>query len=189
MDISVIKNGKFSFTIGAMQLSRGLRTTKRNPRNGGYLTVANGCVGRDGVLQSLEEVNKIALYYIKDSFPFPQIFVFTNLIIVCDATRIYEWMGNALHLEYTIDPADAGCLWTAVDYYDCIYLSNGSVAIVRDPQSDTYALSTTLPYVTAMCDYNGQVIVGAAGVAGLGYNLVTSVEPIGTSVEIIGTFS
>jgi hypothetical protein len=40
----------FSFTITSEQLTRGLRPSKRAPRDSKFLVESKGAVGRDGVL-------------------------------------------------------------------------------------------------------------------------------------------
>jgi|GEM_PF-1545584 len=144
-------------TIGPGELSKGLRPSKRMPRNSGYLTKCSGAVGRDGVVQALDEFTRLVTTGIT-TFPYPQLFVFTNVIIICSSTKIYEWVSSALveKLETT-----AASTWTALDFFDYVYLSNGNVAVVRDALGKTYALTTDLPTAMAACDYNGQVILGS----------------------------
>ena len=79
----------FSVTIDTSKLSKGLRPSKRMPRNSGFLVECKGAVGRDNVLQTLDELTRIDTSVITDAYPYPQIFVFTNLIIVCSQTKIY----------------------------------------------------------------------------------------------------
>jgi len=78
-------------------------------------------------------------------------------------TKIYEWDSGSLTLKYTA--TTAGSTWTAVDFYNYIYLSNGREAVVRSPETGLYSLSTTLPTGMTICNFNGQVIVGAPDAA------------------------
>ena len=144
--------------IDAGELSRGLRPSKRMPRNSKFLTECSGAVGRDGVLSVLDEVTRIATTAITDDFPYPQIFVFTNVIIVCSSTKVYEWVSSALVEKIEVS---AGSTWVALDFNDYIYLSNGNVAVVRDAWDKTYSETTDLPTAMAACNFNGQVILGA----------------------------
>lgn len=156
MDTS--KYGKFSFTINPEELAKGLRPSKRVPRNSSYLVECDGAVGRNGVLQVLDELTRIdttALGTI--SFPYPQIFVFVNIILVCTSTKIYEYSGGTLTLKLTVT---AGSTWTAVDFFDFIYMSNGTVAVIRDAFSMAFSITTDLPAATAICNFNGQVLIG-----------------------------
>ena len=117
----------------------------------------SGAVGRDGVLQVLDEMSEMDLSAITDGFPFPQIFVFPHTIIVCGKTVIYEWVSNALVQKLTVA---AGNTWDAIASGDYIYMSNGKVSVVKDPISITYSLSA-LPVASCICNFNGQVLIGA----------------------------
>lgn len=185
MDID--RYGHFSLTIGADKLSRGLRPSKRSPRNAGFLVTSEGAVGRDGVLQSLDELTRMATSTITDGFPFPQIFVFTNMIIVCGVKKIYEWVSGSLVLKYTASAA--GGTWDAVDFYDYIYMSNGKIAVIRDAGSKVYSLSATQPHATAMCNYNGQVLIGAPDVDGLGASLMLPAATGAATMSGTGTMT
>jgi hypothetical protein len=187
MEISVAQGGKFTFTIKAKGLSQGLRTTKRNPRDSDFLTTCIGAVGRDGTLQVIDAFERLATDDITDGFPFPQIFVFTNIIIVCGLKKIYEWNGTSLDLKYTA--ADAGGVWSAVDFYDYVYMSNGKIAVIRDAGSYVYDIALTQPFASAICNYNGQVIIGAPDVPGLGASLMLSVSPITVGTSQLGTMT
>ena len=48
--MQVSRGGKFSHTINPGQLSKGLRRSKRDPRNSGFMITCQGAVGRDNVL-------------------------------------------------------------------------------------------------------------------------------------------
>lgn len=93
-----------------------------------------------------------------NSFPYPQIFVFTNVTIVCTETMIFEWVSGALVHKLTVS---AGSTWVALDFYDYVYLSNGNVAVVRDAGDKTYSETSDLPTAMAAFNFNGQVILGS----------------------------
>jgi hypothetical protein len=159
--ISVLRDGTFTASIDGKALSRGLRSSKRSPRNEKFLVEAAGMVGIDGVLQAIDdlEVDRIDTSAdILDAFPYPQIFVFTNVIIVCGRQEIFEWDGTTL--TSMISALTAGQLWSAVSFYEFIYMSNGAVSVLRDPGTGLYALTTDQPVAMAIGDYNGQVMVG-----------------------------
>lgn len=139
------------------KLAKGLRPSKRMPRNSGYLTQCIGAVGRDGVLQALDQFSRLATGD-TDSFPYPQLFVFTNMIIVCSSTKIYEWVSSALVEKLEVA---AGSTWCALDFVDYVYMSNGMVAVVRDAGTKTYSITSELPTSMAACNFNGQVLLGA----------------------------
>lgn len=152
---------KFSYTIDSSKLSRGLRPSKRMPRNSGFLSECAGAIGRDGVLQVLDEITRLTTTTITDPHPYPQIFVFTSMIIVCSATKIYEWVDGALVEKLIVD---SGSTWTAVDFFNYAYLSNTQVAVIRSAATGEYSITTELPTNMAVCDFNGQVIIGAPDV-------------------------
>ena len=156
MDIQ--RDGSFSHTIPSEQLQKGLRPSKRVPRNSGYLTECIGLVGRDGTLQSLDEIIRIATTAITDPFPFPQIFVFTKVIIVCGLTVIYEWISGSLSAK--LSSLTPGSTWEALDFFDYIYLSNGRIAVTRNATSKVYAVDSTVPSAMSLCNFNSQVLVG-----------------------------
>ena len=176
MDVS--PDGSFEFVIDSGQLSKGLRPSKRMPRNSGYLTECKGAVGFDGVLQVVEEITRFNTTAINTAFPYPQIFVFTNCIIVCNQTAIYEWVNGVLAL--VLDGLIAGSTWSAVDFFDYVYLSNGRQVVVRDvkdARSTIYFVSSTLPHAVAICNFNGQVLIGAPDVDA---DVTTLVMPVGS---------
>ena len=159
--MEVARDGSFMLTIGSGELARGLRPTSRSPRNEKFLTKCIGAVGIDEVLSAL---NNIGLYrvdtgVIADGFPYPQMFVFTNVILFCGLTAIYELVAGALVMR--VGALTSGNLWTAIEAWDFIYMSNGKVAILRDPNSKIFYVTFSQPAAEALCNYNMQVFAGA----------------------------
>lgn len=177
------------FSITLKELFRGLRPKSNSVRNGNYLTVSKGAVSREGAISAVEELTRIDTSVITDAFPFPQIFPFIAATIVCSRQKIYEWNGTALVLKFTADAADLGGLWTAVDFYDFVYLSNGKIAVVRDVGDKTYSKTTELPSSTALCNFNGQIIAGAPDCAGLVVDMGINSSNINTTITLTGTIS
>lgn len=177
---------EFTYTITAQELAKGLRPSKRTPRDARFLFESKGAIGRDGVLSAIDELTRIDTSGITDSFPFPQIFVFTNVVIVCSCTVIYEWVSGSLVPKLTVT---AGSTWTAVDFYDYIYLSNGKVAVVRDPDLKTYSAVTTVPTASSICNFNGQVIVGSPDVVIPGAGMTWKGGALSNTLTIIGTLT
>lgn len=171
------------FTIGSDLLSKGLRPTNKIPRNNGYLVTCLGAVGISGVLRVIDSLSRINTDDIQDNFPFPQIFVFQNMIIVCGKSIIYEWVNEELVEKIKVPE---GSTWTAVDFFNYAYMSNGKVAVIRDSQSFQYSISNILPVATAICNFNGQVIIGSPG--GMFAN-ITGVEMLAYGVSIGGGFA
>jgi hypothetical protein len=186
MDTVVVKGGKFTFTFSAKELSRGLRPTKEIARNMEFLQECKGAVGFQGALSVLDSMSRIDTSVITDSFPFPQIFVFSYITIVCGLKKIYEWDGSNLSLKYTA--TTPGSTWSAVDFFDYLYLSNGKEAVIRSASSKVYALSTTQPKAMAMCNYNGQVMIGAPDV-GTGISELIVASPFIITTSITGAHS
>ena len=159
--MAVLRDGTFDFTISSQELSLGLRPSKRNPRDSKYLITCIGAVGLDQVLQVVDDLenDRINTAVITDSFPYPQIFVFTNVTLICGETDIYEWDGSSL--THVIGPVSAGELWSAIDFFEFIWLSNRVVSITRSVQTSTYSTTTDQPAAGAMCNFNGQVVIGS----------------------------
>ena len=160
--MNILRDGTFSFTVGTEELSRGLRPSKRSPRNSKFLVESISAVGIDGVLQVIDDlnVNKIVTELsITDGFPYPQIFVFVEFVLICGETSIYEWDGAAL--TSVLGPVAAGDLWSMVDFQPFIYASNRTVAAFRDADSGLWSVTTNYPIAGAICDFNGQVLVGS----------------------------
>lgn len=178
----------FSVTIDTGKLSKGLRPSKRMPRNSGFLVECRGAVGRDGVLQTLEELTCIVTAAITDVFPYPQLFVFTNLIIVCSSTKIYELVGGSLEEKLTVA---AGSLWSAIDLYDFIYMSNGTVAVLRNPESNVYSITTDQPKAMSICNFQGQVLAAAPDIEGTypGASLTMDADSIDLTVTQHGAWT
>jgi hypothetical protein len=158
--MEVLRDGTFVYNLNSEELSRGLRPSKRSPRNNKFLVRCIGAVGIDKVLQVIDDLenDRIDTTIITDAFPYPQIFVLTNMIIVCGATDIYEYESGALVSK--LAGVTTGQLWSVVDYFNFVYMSNGVVSVLRDPMSGVYALTSAQPVAGAMCDFNGQVVIG-----------------------------
>lgn len=158
--MEVLRDGTFVYNLNNEELSRGLRSSKRSPRNTKFLVECVGAVGLDKVLQVIDDLqnDRIDTTVIADAFPYPQIFVLTKMIIVCSATIIYEYESGSLTSK--LGPVTTGQLWSVVDYFEFVYMSNGIVSVLRDPMSGVYALTSVQPIAGAICDFNGQVVIG-----------------------------
>jgi len=159
MKMQMNRNKRFMLTISGNDLQKGLRPVSRSPRNSGYMVGCSGAIGRDGVLSVLESLSRVDTNVIVDAFPYPQIFVFINHIIVCGKTEIFELVNDTLVSK--ISGLSAGSTWSAVDFRDYVYMSNRSVVVVRSPTTQGYSLNNDLPKASAICNYKGQVIIGS----------------------------
>lgn len=162
MDLEMNRNKRFMLSLTGEDLQKGLRPLDNSPRNSGYLVSCSGAMGGDGVLGALDNLSRINTSVITDPFPYPQIFLFINHIIVCGKTEIFELISGSLVSKLSgITP---GSTWSAVDFRDYIYLSNSNVVVVRLPETHEYSLDTDLPKASAICNNKGQVIVGSPNI-------------------------
>jgi len=58
----------------------------------------------------------------------------------------------------------AGIAWSAVDFYDYIYMSNGKVAVRRRATDGLWEIAADLPIASGIVNFNGQVMIGAPNV-------------------------
>jgi hypothetical protein len=158
-------DGVFVFEIPSTDLIKGLRANKNNPRNSKFLSECTGAIGLYGALQTLpdETLQLLKTIAITDGFPYPQLFICVNLIVICGKTAIYELEGT--EVTQVLSGITSGIQWSLVDYYDLVFASNGQVVAKRDPSSRTWSIdSTGLPTAGAACDFNGQLVIGAPNV-------------------------
>jgi len=157
--MQVSSNGVFSLDLGPEDLVKGLRLKSHSPRNTSYLTKSSGAVGKDGVLQTLPQLTKTSVGDLTFTYPYPQIFKLKSLSILCNEFKIYELVSSTWTLKYTETTETTGYRWSLVDYHNYIYMSNGVVAVVRNDMTGAYSATTDPPVASAMCDFNGQVII------------------------------
>lgn len=157
--METLRNGKFSEVLDFRDLSGGLRSSENQARNltGGFEDLS-GLVGKDGGLVVIDSITRLVTTVITDAFPYPQIFNLANRVLVCGATKIYELSGSTLTLKITASVS--GSTWVVIDYVEFIYMTNGKVAITRNPMSGVYAESSVLPMANAGVNFNGQAMVG-----------------------------
>jgi hypothetical protein len=182
--MTVSGDATFSITIGFEELARGPRPSKRVPRNSKFLVECVGGVGRDSSLQVIDDVSGDRINQ-ASIFPFPQLFVFTNLILICTDTKIYELVNGTPTLRLTVSP---GTIWSAVDFFDYIYMSNGKVAVIRSATSKLWSVSATLPLAGSIVDYNGQVMISSPDVIQR-WDYTVQLDPILLTTSIIGSKS
>jgi hypothetical protein len=183
----VVKGGKFTFTVDR-DLAKGLRASERSPRNEELLITCDGAVGYDGVLTALGQLTRLRTP-ITDGFPYPQLFALSHVLLVCGAKEVYEWRASTgtFVLKYTAPVA--GSPWEVVDFHNYIYMSNGRVAVERIATSGAYVASSVLPTAVAMCNYNGQVLIGGPNVAGEGASLMLVADPMTITTTETGSIT
>lgn len=143
-------------------LAKGL-APKNNVRNQPLLVEAIGCVPENGVLKALDSFSALSISGVSGlsgvSFPYPQLFVLSDVTIVCSSTEIYEYNGSTFTSK--ISGLTAGTTWSCVDFKSFIYFTNGKVAVKKSPASGAYTQTADLPYAVAACNINGQVLIGS----------------------------
>lgn len=139
---------------------------KENVRDSLFLTESLGAFPYQGVLITPEDfsANQIDTVALGCSFPFPQIFVLSELILICTPTKIYEY-PNLTTAKITVT---TGCLWTVADYKTYLALTNGQVMVKRDPATGLYSLDSTRPFGTCVSDFNGQMFITSPNTASSG---------------------
>ena len=146
------------------QLQRGLRPLAELPRNSNFLVQCDGAIGYHDSLQGITAITAMATSAITDGFPYPQLFLLSNLILVCGKTKLYEWVNSALVEKITVS---AGNPWSVVEFYDQLLLTNGVVTVERRPGDKVYAVRADLPVGEALFNFGGQIIVGGLTAASL----------------------
>jgi hypothetical protein len=152
----VSRDGHFSLDILSEGLSVGLRGIEANPRNSSAMVELVGMVGIDKVLQTIDQLSSIDTSVITDGFPYPQLFILSNHILVCGQTDIYEYRNSVLEHKVTVA---AGTTWRVLDYIDYICMSNGNVTVERNYQTGIFAITSEQPTFYSSCDFNGQALI------------------------------
>lgn len=160
--MKVLPNGHFAVNLDSETLLKGLRTHSNQPRNKPGLETLKGVMGKDGTLQRIfaSDFTRITGANIDTgNHPFPQIYRLNKHFIICNVASIVEYDGNTWNTKISgLTPS--AYPWYVASSYDWIYLTNGTVAVIRNPETNTYALSTSAPVGLGVCNFNGQIIVG-----------------------------
>lgn len=152
-------------------LQGGLAQNK-NLRNQPFLVESYGAVPFEKALVSVKEFDQIDISSLGTlTFPYPQLFVFSDVIVVCTPTDIYEYENNVL--THKIGPVTEGIPWSALDFKTYLFLTNGQVAVEKSPyagqeyyvnalkQNVVMGLEEALPFAACACDFNGRVFLGS----------------------------
>lgn len=151
---------KFKFSLKEY-ISKGL-AHNNNKRDQPMLVEAIGAIPYSKVLQAVEQFIRVDTSGIGVlSFPYPQLFVLSELILVCTEDSIYELNPNTQVLTLKKGGLPVGTTWDVVDFKSFIVLVNTQVTITRDISTGEYSVSTTLPNASCICNYNGQVLLGS----------------------------
>ena len=150
----------FSVTIDNKIIGKGL-TSNNNIRNNPMLVESIGAMPYNNVIQSVEEFTRVDTSGLAAQiFPYPQLFVLGDIIVVCTAQQIYEYDATGDTFTSKISGLSLGNTWDLVDFKSFILLMNGVVAVTKDPETGDYAVDSTLPPGNCICNFNGQVLLG-----------------------------
>lgn len=149
----------FDVTITSPQLMRGLRPYGGAPRNSAPFIECKGGIGHAGAFTTLPPFGlTIPVTFATGGFPYPQIFIFTNHILITCQTEILEWQAPLAISKIAGLPG--GTAWSAVEYNDFIYLSNGKTSVIRRPSDGVFVIDASLVAAEALLDAHGQVMAG-----------------------------
>lgn len=155
--MEVLRDGKFTVTLSNKDLAKGLRKNDKLSRDRHGMIEMTGLVSQDDVITALDELSRIDTDVITDSFPYPQLFILSNYILICSSTKIYDYSSGSLELKIT---TTAGSTWKVIDFIEYLVLTNGIVNVIRTASSGVFSVTTDFPEANAICNYNGQVLIG-----------------------------
>lgn len=169
----VARDGSFTFTIEGNDLAKGLRPSANAARDNKFLTECQGVIGRDGmslasipsfmwgpILVSLLSAGTV-------SFPFPQVILTKQFVLVLTHNKIWEASSGAgagaLTLVYNSNASiiQENTLWSVLDFDNYLFLTNGYRTVLRDPVSGKYYKVSDRPIAVCACDFNGQIFLGS----------------------------
>ena len=130
-----------------------------NKRNQPLLVESIGAIPYQRTLQAIEEFTRTDTSALSVSFPYPQLFVLSEHILVCTETKIYEIISGSLTLK--IQGLNTGLTWNVIDFKSYIVLTNGQTIVEKSPETGEYAVNSTLPIGSCLCNFNGQPLIGS----------------------------
>ena len=140
-------------------LKKGL-SPKYNHRNQPFLSESLNAFPKNDKLQTVASFTAIDTSSLGTlSCPYPQLFVFSDCIIVCTRTAMYEYDGTSLTKK--VDSLLAGNTWDALDFKTYILLTNGITTVIKKSTTGEYVVDADLPAAVSVCNYNGQVLIGS----------------------------
>ena len=138
-------------------LKRGL-VPANTPRNTQGLVESYGAMPFNNNLVSVQQFSAIDTSDLEPlSFPYPQFFLLSEVMLVCTPSAIYEYSGGTLTQK--LSGLTVGNTWVCLDFKQYVYLSNSKVAVTRNHLSGAWATDTTVPATNAACNFNGQIII------------------------------
>lgn len=160
MPKNILKSDITTFQINT--IAKGLRPSKRMPRNSGFLIECSGAVAVDNVLQVIDQLTRIDTSALTVVFPYPQLFVMSDVTIVCTSNTIYELVAGSLVQKIT--SLTVGTPWSCAEWKGFVVLNNGQVTVTRGAQSKTYSVDSRIPVGTCVANYNNaRLFIGSPG--------------------------
>lgn len=142
-------------------INRGL-ALNNNKRNNPMLVECIGAIPYEKALQSIEQFTALDVSAMSGmAFPYPQLFVLSESIIVCDSDEIWEYDPVLDSLTLKLGSLPAGHVWDIVDFKSYLALVNGACIVTRDPDTGIFTKSSTMDYGSCLCNFNGQVLMGS----------------------------
>lgn len=142
-------------------IREGLRKHAENPRNSSGLIQCDGIIPEYESLTSLETPTRLTMDAVSATFPYPQVFVLKQVVLVCISTAIYTYSVSGDTLTLAIDSLTPGVTWSCADFGNFIILVNGKEVVTRDGADLTWskANSLNIPTCTSIVNVNGQAIL------------------------------
>ena len=136
-----------------------------NARNNPLLSESIGAFPYQGTLEAVEEFTRIDTSGLPaHSFPYPQIFVISNTVVVCLEDAIYE-TTNGVSYTLKISGLTVGTLWSLVDFKTYIVLMNGATAVQKVHDTGVYEVvsygADKIPHGETVCNFNGHILIGS----------------------------
>jgi hypothetical protein len=132
-----------------------------------YKSIKNpaGLVTEEGFDLLMEDGQRMMLesagYFDISKWPFPQLFVGANYVILAEKDKIYSVDENWVCTEEL--SVIGGDVWDFVDFGPYLLLLNGEVIVYVDPTTDTFTQATsldTMPRLGTACNFKGQIVGG-----------------------------
>lgn len=143
-------------------LHKGLRPSARNNRNVQYLIQATGMFPEEGTLRSVPEITLLTgITALGETFPYPQIHVGQNHVVVFGESTIWEHQDGSFVQQ--LSGLTPGSIWTVADFNDYLLAANGEQIVKRDANTHAWSIvdDDNLPVSYVVAAVNGQLIVGS----------------------------
>lgn len=144
-----------------IEVFHGLRKDTATERSFEWLSSCNNFLGSDQVIHTPEAfvnlVNMLDVFW-----PFPQIVLVENTVLVLTATTIYKFVNAETALQVLLTNLPAAGRWAWVTSGPFLYLTNGSCKVVYNQQDASTTVVTDVEYAKALTAelFNGQFFCG-----------------------------